>query len=85
MDNPDNANRELALYYADYAGKAGEAVRVMEGEMGRRRDVATLDTYAWALFKAGRRDEAQRLSAEALAVGTLEPTIRRHAEAIRGR
>jgi len=84
MTRADNANRELALYYVDHAGKASEGVSVMEREIARRRDVGTLDVYAWALFKAGRRAEAKRAIDEALAVGTVEPTIRRHAEQIHG-
>jgi tetratricopeptide (TPR) repeat protein len=82
MDAADNANRELALYYTDYAGRPAEAVRVMEREVVRRRDVMTLDVYAWALFKAGRHEEARRYATEALTVGTVEPSIRRHAAAI---
>jgi tetratricopeptide (TPR) repeat protein len=87
MDGADNANRELALYYTDHAVplRPAEAVKVMEREVARRRDVATLDTYAWALFKAGRRDDAARHIKEALAVGTIEPTIRTHAKAILGK
>jgi len=82
MHAADNANRELALYYVDHASRPDEGVRVMEREITRRRDVMTLDVYAWSLFKAGRRDEARRFMTEALAVGTVEPVIRRHAEVI---
>jgi tetratricopeptide (TPR) repeat protein len=82
MEQADNANRELVLYYADHARRPAEALRVAERQIARRRDVATLDLYAWALFKIGRREEARRHIAEALAVGTVEPAIRRHAEAI---
>jgi tetratricopeptide (TPR) repeat protein len=85
MDRADNANRELALYYADHAGRASEAVALMEREAARRRDVTTLDTYAWALFKAGRIADARRVETETLAVGTLEPSIRQHADAILGK
>ena len=84
MNSADNANRELALYYADYAGRADEAVRVMEGELARRRDLNTVDTYAWALYKAGRLQEARRAMTDALAVGTVDPGIRRHAAEILG-
>ena len=55
MNGPDNSNRELALYYADHARRPYESVRVMEREVKSRRDVYTLDTLAWALFKAGRK------------------------------
>jgi tetratricopeptide (TPR) repeat protein len=85
MNGPDNANRELALYYADYARRPDEAVRVMEREVNSRRDIYTLDTLAWALFKAGRREEARKMAGEVLRVGTTDPTIRQHADAIAGK
>jgi tetratricopeptide (TPR) repeat protein len=84
MNGADNANRELALYYADYAGRPGEAVQIMEREVTRRRDLHTVDTYAWSLYKAGRLQDAQRAAREALAVGTIDPTIKRHAATILG-
>jgi tetratricopeptide (TPR) repeat protein len=84
MTRADNANRELALYYIDHAARIPEAVSLMESELARRRDVTTLDTYAWALYKAGRLDAATRYSAEAIAVGTVEPSIRKHAEVVAG-
>jgi tetratricopeptide (TPR) repeat protein len=82
MEQADNANRELVRYYTDHSGRPPDALRIAEREIARRRDVATLDLYAWALFKNGRRDEARRHIAEALAVGTVEPAIRQHAEVI---
>jgi tetratricopeptide (TPR) repeat protein len=82
MDRTDNANRELTFYYVDHARRPIEGVRVIEREIARRRDIFTLDAYAWALFKAGRRTEARKQMAEALAVGTTDSTIRRHAETI---
>ena len=82
MEQADNANRELVRYYPDHAGRPADALRLAEREIARRRDVATLDLYAWALFKNGRREEARRHITEALAVGTVEPAIRQHAEVI---
>jgi tetratricopeptide (TPR) repeat protein len=84
MDGVDNANRELALYLVDHAKRPAEAVKIMEREMAWRRDVNTLDVYAWALFAAGRKDEARRHMAQAIEVGTIDPTIRRHATEILG-
>jgi tetratricopeptide (TPR) repeat protein len=84
MNGPDNANRELALYLVDHAKRAAEAVTIMEREMAWRRDVHTLDVYAWALYAAGRKDEARRHIAGAIKVGTIDPQIRRHAAAILG-
>jgi tetratricopeptide (TPR) repeat protein len=82
MEGVDNANRELALYLVDHAKRPQEAVHVMEREIARRRDVYTLDVYAWALFAAGRKDEARRHMSEAIKAGTVDPAIRRHADAI---
>ncbi|HEY7500803.1 MAG TPA: hypothetical protein VH740_19930 [Vicinamibacterales bacterium] len=82
MTIADNANRELALYYADYAGRPAEAVAIMEREAAQRRDLHTLDTYAWSLYKAGKLQDARRVATEALSVGTIDPAIRRRAGTI---
>jgi tetratricopeptide (TPR) repeat protein len=49
----DNANRELVFYYVDHARKPAEALRLAEAEAAVRRDVYTLDAFAWALWAAG--------------------------------
>ena len=84
MNSRDNANRELALYLVDHAKRAADAVAIMEREIAWRRDVYTLDVYAWTLYAAGRKDEARKAISEAIKVGTVDPQIRRHAEAILG-
>jgi tetratricopeptide (TPR) repeat protein len=60
----DNANRELALYYLDYAKKPAEGLRIAQLEANRRRDVHTLEVYAKALRMNGRSKEAQSALAE---------------------
>lgn len=82
MDGADNANRELIFYYADHAGRPAEALRIARREMARRRDVHTLDAYAWALHVSGRHREARAQVEAALAVGTRDPGILRHARVI---
>jgi tetratricopeptide (TPR) repeat protein len=82
MDGPDNANRELIAYYADHAGKPAEALRIAEQESARRRDVYTLDAYAWALHVNGRHEEARASSLRARAVGVRDPAILEHATII---
>jgi tetratricopeptide (TPR) repeat protein len=84
MHGPDNANRELARYLVDHAKRPAEAIQIMEREMAWRRDVYTLDVYAWALFAVGRKDEARRHIAQAIKVGTIDPQIRRHATEMLG-
>src|SRR4029077_11402669 len=43
----DNSNHELVFYYADYANQPAKALEVAQREFARRRDVYTLDCYAW--------------------------------------
>jgi tetratricopeptide (TPR) repeat protein len=75
MDGPDNANRELVFYYADHASRPEEALRLSEREVGRRRDVRTLEAHAWALFRNGRAQEARGPVEEALAVGVKDAAL----------
>lgn len=82
---PDNSNRELIFHYTDHEKRPAEALRIAEAEVARRRDVHTLDAYAWALAANGRAAEARRAIEEALAVGVRDPRIRRHAEVIASR
>jgi Flp pilus assembly protein TadD len=78
----DNANRELIAYYTDYAAQPAAALRIARREIARRRDVMTLDAYAWALHRNGRSREALPEIEAALAVGTVDPRILYHAGAI---
>ncbi|MCZ2078427.1 MAG: tetratricopeptide repeat protein [Bryobacterales bacterium] len=82
MESWDNANRELIFYYTDHAGNPEEALRVARLEIARRRDVYTLDAYAWALHKNRKAAEARRQMAAALAVGVRDPNILKHARVI---
>ncbi|MGH9628384.1 MAG: tetratricopeptide repeat protein, partial [Bryobacteraceae bacterium] len=78
----DNANRELIVWYADYANKPAEALKIAKREIARRRDIATLDAYAWSLYRSGMYSEAASEIEKALAVGTLDARILYHAGAI---
>jgi tetratricopeptide (TPR) repeat protein len=72
---PDNANRELIFYYADHANNPAKALQIGEREVAARRDVHTLDAYAWALFKNGRYAEAKTQMDILLKVGVREAPI----------
>jgi len=85
MDKADNANHELVFYYTDHAGKPAEALEVARREITRRRDVNTLDAYAWALAANGNLTEAEGIIQSALAVGVRDPRLHRHAAAISSR
>ncbi len=82
MNGADNANRELIFYYVDHARKPVEALRVADREIEQRRDVYTLDAYAWALHANGRHAEAQKQLDLALSVGIRDPKLSKHASAI---
>jgi tetratricopeptide (TPR) repeat protein len=82
MEGVDNANRELVFYYADHARRPAEALAVARREIARRRDVHTLHAYAWALHVSGQHAEARRQIQAALAVGSRDPELLRHAEKI---
>jgi tetratricopeptide (TPR) repeat protein len=75
----DNSNHELIFYYSDYAKQPEKALEVAQREFTRRRDVFTLDSYAWALYVNGHCAEAQRQIQTALAVGIRDAKIFHHA------
>jgi tetratricopeptide (TPR) repeat protein len=79
----DNANHELAAYYADYAGRPADALRITEQELKRRHDAFTLDAHAWALAKSGDVAGAQAEIGKALAWGLKDAKVLEHADAIR--
>lgn len=78
---PDNANRELILYFADH-GRSKEAVSLAQRELARRKDIATLDAAAWAMYRNGSASEAKKLSDRALATGSKDLGIAKHGELI---
>lgn len=82
MEKADNSNRELIFYYVDYARKPAEALRVAQNESAKRRDVYTLDAYAWALYANGKYAEARKQMETALAVGIRDVDFYYHAGAI---
>jgi tetratricopeptide (TPR) repeat protein len=75
----DNSNHELIVYYADYANSPEKALAVAQREIARRRDIHTLDCYAWALYKNGQYTAAQKQIETALSVGIRDANMFRHA------
>jgi len=82
INAPDNANQELILYYLGHGRDPVEALRIARIEIAKRRDVNTLDAYAWTLSSNGQYQEAQREIASALAVGVREAALFYHAGVI---
>lgn len=78
----DNANLELAYYYADYANRPGEALAIARRQAARRQDVRTLEALAWTSFKSGDVGAAQTAMKKVLDVGVLHPVTFYRAGAI---
>jgi tetratricopeptide (TPR) repeat protein len=72
----------LARLFAERDMKSTEAVQLAEDAAAARADIFTLDTLAWAYYRAGRLDDAARESARALRTGTGDRRILYHAAAI---
>ena len=75
----DNSNRELVFYYADYAKDPTKALQTARREYAWRRDVYTLDAYAWALHANGQDLEARKQIETALSVGIRDANLFHHA------
>jgi hypothetical protein len=78
----DNANRELAAYYTDYAHQPEKARQTAERELAHRHDAFTLDAYAWSLAAAGDYTRADAEMRKALAFGLKDAKVLDHARAI---
>lgn len=78
-----NTDLQLALFKADHGQDLDGALRSAEAAYAVAPSVYAADAYAWALFKLGRLEEADRLIAEALRLDTPEARFRYHAGMIR--
>jgi tetratricopeptide (TPR) repeat protein len=72
----------LARFFAEHDRHIPEAVTLAEEALRSRKDIFTMDTAAWAYFKAGRLEDARRASRDALRTGTRDARILYHAAAI---
>ncbi len=77
---PNNANRQLVLYYADHSANTSKALRLARAERSIRHDIPTLDALAWALFRNGKIEEARTEMRHALETGTRDPDVLYHAK-----
>jgi tetratricopeptide (TPR) repeat protein len=59
----------LAGFYADARQDGAEAVKWAEKDLALRPNFATEDALAWALYRAGRFEEAEKVSRQALSSG----------------
>ena len=72
-------DRAYVLFAADHERDLDGAIQRAEAELALRRDVYGYDALAWALFSAGRVEEAADAAAEATRLGTADPRIAYHA------
>jgi tetratricopeptide (TPR) repeat protein len=75
----DNSNGELIFYYADHAHQPAKALKIAQQEYSWRRDVYTLDAYAWALHVTGQDAEARKQIEIGIAVGVRDSKLFLHA------
>lgn len=75
-------HRAWYLALLDHGRRVPEVLEAVTRELAVRQDVYGHDVHAWALFKAGRNEEARRAMSRALAWGTEDPQLRIHARAI---
>ncbi|MEM9484409.1 MAG: hypothetical protein AAGA83_12025, partial [Cyanobacteria bacterium P01_F01_bin.116] len=56
-------------------GDLSEALALMVADLDVRQDAETLDTYAWALMRLGRWQDAQQVLQKAMDQGTRSAVI----------
>jgi tetratricopeptide (TPR) repeat protein len=77
-----NYYHHLAGFYADVRGDGAEAVKWAEKDLALRPNFATQDALAWGLFRAGRFEEARKVSRAALSSGVKDAHLFFHAAMI---
>jgi len=75
-------HRAWSLFLLDHHRRVPEVLAKVREELRTRRDVYGYDLLAWALHQAGRDTEARAAMRRALAWGTQDPQLLRHAAAI---
>ena len=73
----------LAGFYADSREEPEKAVEWARRDLALRRGIHAYDALAWALYRAGKLDEARDAIARALTTGTRDAHILHHAGLIR--
>jgi tetratricopeptide (TPR) repeat protein len=76
--NGVNTDVDLALFEANH-GSADRAVTFGRRAWTQAPSVRSADAYAWALHQAGRIGPASRFSAEAMRLGSRDPSFLYHA------
>ena len=70
--NGVDLDMEIALFNADHDRNLGKTVALARKAYANRPSIHGADALAWALYKTGHYEEAQRYSEEALQLGTKD-------------
>jgi tetratricopeptide (TPR) repeat protein len=77
--NGVDTDLELALFEADHGRDPQAALTMARAAYERRPSIRGADTLAWALYRAGRYQEARLRADEALRLGTQDALMLYHA------
>lgn len=78
--NGINVDLQMSLFFADHDRQIDEAVRQAMGALQAQPDsIYTADAAGWALYKAGRFEEALTYSQRALSQGAQDANVYYHA------
>jgi tetratricopeptide (TPR) repeat protein len=70
--NGVDMDMEIALFHADHDQQLEETLALARKAYANRPSIHAADALAWALYKTGNYEEAQRYSVEALQLGTQD-------------
>ena len=76
-------DHHLAGLYSDSLNQPEAAVQSARRDFALRHSIQAYDALAWALFKAGKNEEALEFAKKALATGVLDAHILYHAGMVR--
>jgi tetratricopeptide (TPR) repeat protein len=82
-DGRSSDPRTLSLFFSTTNQNAEDALALARGEYTKRKDVYTEDALAWALYRAGKLDEAKSSIARARRLGTPDARLVYHEGAIK--
>ncbi|MCB0096315.1 MAG: tetratricopeptide repeat protein, partial [Caldilineaceae bacterium] len=77
-----NVDLELAYFDVEYGDDPAAALQDVQAAYTERPTIYAADALAWALYKNGRFEEAQKYSEEALRLGTQDALLHFHAGVI---
>ncbi len=75
-------DRAWSLYLLDQQEQVATVLAKATAELDTRRDVYGYDLAAWALYRAGRFNEARAMMSQAMRLNTPDPLLQRHAAMI---